>query len=82
MSPMQFDWTINISDIFVMFGGAVSFIWAMIAVRDALRDLRRAVGEKDPPYGLLGDVEIMKAESQRHREWLIEMRSKLGFPIH
>lgn len=72
----QFDTTIHLSDVIVMGGGIVAFITTFLSIRDAIRDLKNAVGTKDPPVGLLGDVEDLKEESRQHRDWLIGMRGR------
>ena len=50
----------------------------LMSVRDELRDLTINVGHRQPPSGLLGDVQNLKTELQRHRDTLIEVSMELG----
>jgi len=50
----------------------------LISVRDEIQDLKRHVGVKDPPDGLLGDMAGVKYELGQHRDTLIEVTSELG----
>ena len=78
------DWTINVGNVLVMAGGIGSFLWGSIKVRDAMRDMRAAIGTPDHPRaGILGTLathgegiaELDKV-TRRQREWLIEMNAK------
>ena len=62
----------------VVIGGLGKGIAVLIAVRDDIRDLKKAVGQKDPPDGLLGDVHGLQVESRKHRDRLIEIGTELG----
>ena len=73
-----FDWTISLSDVFLLGGGILAFGKIFLAVRDTLtshdeglRALKQDVGASDPPSGLKGDVKHIRREQQEHREWLI-----------
>ena len=59
----------------------VGFCWhgisVLITVRDELRDLKHAVGTRNPPEGLLGDAEVLKRDAIRQRQWLIEINANL-----
>jgi hypothetical protein len=68
---MQIDWTVNVSDVVIVGGGLFAFIKVFLALRDSMRDVANAVGKKDPPSGLLGDVYHLSEEQRQHREWLI-----------
>ena len=77
---MTFDWTIRLSDVIasVIFVGGIPLVHRLyIAIRD-IRDLIRAVGsEGPPPTGLIADVQGIRRETLRHRDWLIEMNAGL-----
>lgn len=69
---MNFDWTIHASDLIVFSGGIIAFVTTFLRVRDALRDLTKAVGTPGPPpTGLMGDVHHIKSEQREHRDWLV-----------
>ena len=68
---MTFDWTINLSDVFLVGGGILAFLKVFLSMRDAHVELTRVVGREDPPTGLVGDVKHIRIEQQEHREWLI-----------
>ena len=75
---MTLDWSISISDLFLIGGGILAFLKIFLSVRDTLtshdeglRTLKQEVGTVDPPSGLKGDVKHVKREQQEHREWLI-----------
>lgn len=67
----QWDWTVHVSDLLVFGGGLWAFFKVFLTVRDALKELTAAVGQKMPPTGLVGEVEHIKLEQQDHRDWLI-----------
>jgi len=75
---MNIDWTLSISDLLLVGGGIIAFIKMSMSFRDAIRDLTKAVGSKNPPEGLLGDMEHTKAAVSRHNDWLVELRAKFG----
>lgn len=62
----------------VIIGGIGKGLAVLISVRDEIRDLSKAVGHKNPPDGLLGDVEELKKTCLQHRDSLIEVTSELG----
>jgi hypothetical protein len=69
---MTFDPTINISDLILFAGGILAFVRVWLTVRDGMRALTEAVGEKGPPpTGLMGDVHHLRRETRTHRDWLI-----------
>lgn len=69
---LTIDWTIHLSDLIVFGGGIIAFVTIFLRLRDAMRDLTKAVGsEGPPPIGLIGDVHHLKREQRQHREWLI-----------
>ncbi len=86
------DWTINVSNILAL-GGTV---WAVIQymrvnrikraqetaqLTQAVRDVERTLGERYPPTGVVGDVEMLKRLTMRHNDWLIELNAELGSPL-
>ena len=86
---MTFDGMIHLGDVIVALIGLVlipvvrSLITTLWAMRESLRDLHFIVvgTEKDPTTGLVGDVASLKKESQRHRNWLIEIRAEQGMKL-
>jgi len=76
--PDFIDWTVSVSDILILGGGLVAFVKMFLSLRDSLRDISRAIGQKEPPDGLIGDVQGLKRESRQHRDRLIEMGAELG----
>jgi hypothetical protein len=59
-------------------GGVTVIGRLLLQVRDTLRDLRTAIGQEDPPAGLLGKVAEIETEIERtktrveeQREWII-----------
>lgn len=69
---MEVDATIHLSDLIMFGGGIIAFISTFMRVRDALRDLTKAVGTPGPPpTGLMGDVHHIKREQRQHRDWLV-----------
>lgn len=78
---IHFDPTIKLGDVLLIGGGIIAFVKMFFVMRDAIRDLTKAVGSKEPRDGLLGDMVAIKEEQEQHNAWLIEMRSKLGFKL-
>lgn len=68
---LQWDFTVHVSDMLVFGGGLWAFFKIFLTVRDALKELTAAVGQKLPPSGLMGEVEHIKLEQSDHRDWLI-----------
>ncbi len=73
---LQFDTTVHLSDVVMVGGGLVAFVTMFVQLRDAIRDLKNAVGTKDPAMGLLGDMEDVKTEQRMIRDWVISMRGR------
>ena len=68
----EIDSTIHLSDLVVFGGGLIAFVSIFIRMRDAMRDLTRAVGSPGPPpTGLIGDLHHVKREQRTHRDWLV-----------
>lgn len=67
--------TINL---FVVIGGIWRGLGALIVVRDEIRDIKKHMGTKNPPDGLIGDVVALEKEVLRHRDTLIEVTSQIG----
>ena len=75
---MTFDWTFHISDVALAVGLLVTVV-KLIVSQDRINNRFLAIlGTKDPPDGLLGDVEALKSSDRRHHEWLILLRGKNG----
>lgn len=69
---MNFDTTINLSDLLVIGGGVIAFLKIWLKVRDVLRDVQLVLGSiGPPPSGLVGEVHAMRRELGTHREWMI-----------
>lgn len=68
---MTFDGTVHIAELFVLAAAAWAIFRGGVGMRDGMRDLRSAIGTKNPPDGLLGDVEILKMTASQHRDWLV-----------
>lgn len=68
---MTFDGTIHIAELLVLFAAAWGFFKGGLGMRDAVRDMTQMMGRKNPPEGLIGDVEMLKVTASEHREWLI-----------
>jgi hypothetical protein len=73
-----FDYSISLSDILIFMGGLIAFLKVSVGVRDSMRDMARQIGSKDPPDGLLGDVQGLKYEARKRRDGEIELRAQLG----
>lgn len=76
---MTLDWTFRISDLLVLGGGILSFVWMAIHVRDSIRDLTQAVGSRKTNDGLWGVVTDLKRDHSQlreevtsHREWILQ----------
>ena len=75
---MTFDWTLHVGD--VIMAAIALLVWPLgrllLELRDSARDLRKAVGQHEPPAGLLGDMQHVRHEQRKHRDWLIELRGR------
>lgn len=78
---IHIDPTIRLGDILLVIGGIAAFLKMFTSMRDAMRDLAREIGSRDPRAGLLGDMASVKDEQTQHNAWLIEMRAKLGLKL-
>lgn len=83
---MTFDWTINLTAVIL---GVITLLviplskllgHTLFELRDAVRDLRRAVGTAEPPEGVLGDIGSIKREVRKHRNWIIELFVAANLP--
>ena len=84
---MHWDWTLHLSDI-LMAGITIAVVplvrfltREVVTMRQTLGVLVSAVGKKDPPEGLLGDMEGVKHETRRHRDRLIRLEVEGGLKI-
>ena len=68
---ITFDPTISLSDLIIFGGGVIAFARTYIVMRDALRDLKSAVGTIDLPRGLAGEVHQLNRTTSQHHEWLV-----------
>lgn len=68
---LNFDTTIHLSDLVMWGGGLLAFFKVFLSVRDAMRDLTRAVGTASPPSGLRGEMQEVKGEVRQHHTWLV-----------
>lgn len=82
---MILDTTVRVSDLFLLGGGIVSFLamyTKFIRVLDAQNEFNRMVlhmlGSAKDDCGVFGDLKALKKESQRHRNWLIELQAAGG----
>lgn len=72
MGIFHWDWTINVTNILICGGTLVAFFRGFLAVRDAIRDLTKTVGEVGPPpTGMIREIEHIRVEQADHRDWLI-----------
>lgn len=84
---MDFDGTIHLGDV-LMAVVALILIPAGKALLGILADMRQTVqelsflvvGTKDR-QGLVGDMDEVKKESRRHRNWLMEVKAHLGLKL-
>ena len=89
---LTFDYTINVSHVVAVIG-VVWGLWkhqqrTMVQIRDqtdavvaATKVLQILLGTKNPPDGLVGDVESIKRLVRRHNDWLIELNANAGSPV-
>lgn len=68
---MTFDGTVHVAELLVLAAAAWGIFKGGIGMRDAVRDLTALVGKKNPPEGLMGDVEVLKMTAAEHRDWLV-----------
>lgn len=68
---MNIDWTIHVSDVALFLGMLLAFLKMFVSTRDTMRDLVKAVGQAEPPSGLVGDVREVTKQVNDHHEWLI-----------
>lgn len=72
----MFDWTIHVSDVVLLGGLLWAVVRGIVSQREINQKIVAILGSKEPPDGLLGDVEVLKRDSRQHREWLILIRGK------
>jgi len=82
MTGIAFDWTVQLSDIMLVAGGIWAFFKMFLMTRDGLRDLTTSVGRKDPPSGIIGDLEEVKAQQRQHRDWFMSMFGRRAYDQH
>ena len=86
---MAFDGTIHLGDVIVaviglvlipMFRLLATTLWTL---RDTVQRLSVIVVgvDNDHSTGLVADIVALKKESQRHRNWLIEIRAEQGMKL-
>lgn len=83
---MVFDATIQIGDVIMAVVGLGLIplmrllITTLLELREGLQKLQMIVigSTDDHSGGIMGDVSELKKESQRHRNWLIEVQAELG----
>ena len=86
---MTFDGTIHLGDVIVaviglvlipMFRLLATTLWTL---RDTVQRLSVIVVgvDNDHSTGLVADIVALKKESQRHRNWLIEIRAEQGMKL-
>lgn len=66
-------WVAFAVNLIVIIGGIGKVVSVGISMRDEIRDMAKNIGRKEPPEGLLGDVQALKHESRKHRDRLIEL---------
>lgn len=86
---MTFDTTIRLSDLFLIGGGLVSFVvmyskfvTAYAEQGEFNRLVLRMLGSKTPPDGMLGDIDVLKRDAVKLRNWQIEISAAHGDRIH
>lgn len=65
-------------NLFVIVGGIWRGIGVLLDVRDDIRDLKKNVGTKNPPDGLMGDMVALEREVLHHRDSLIAVTAEMG----
>ncbi len=93
---MTFDWTINLTTIAIAMVSVIVVpglraVHGMLRanevtlknITDTLAQLTFIVvgPDKDHSTGLVADVSALKKESQRHRNWLIEIQAERGLRL-
>ena len=86
---MNFDGTIHLGDVMVGLIGLILIplgrllVTTLLTLREAVAELTYIVvgPEKDHSTGLVADVQALKKESTRHRNWLIEIRAEQGLKL-
>lgn len=86
---MVFDTTIQLGDIImtvlslVLIPGLWQLARTLRETREALQEMRYILlgTDRDPTTGVVHDVAALKKESQRHRNWLIEIRAEQGMKL-
>lgn len=79
------DWQLHVGDLILLAltGFLTPAIWkfgtAIFSMRDTLKGLQEemrqfklVLGKPAPPEGALGDIDQLKKEARRQRDWLIE----------
>lgn len=63
----------------------VGFLWkglsVLIGVRDEIKDMALHIGHRNPPDGLMGDMDAVKKETLRHRDRIIRLEVEHGLKI-
>lgn len=86
---MTFDGTIHLGDVLVGLIGLVLIplgrllVTTLMGLQGAVSKLSYIVVGPDGEHttGLVADVTALKKESQRHRNWLIEIRAEQGLKL-
>lgn len=55
--------------------------YVAFGIRDDMRWMKGQFGSRNPPEGVLGDLEAMKRETLKHRDRLIRLEVEQGLKI-
>lgn len=65
-------------NLIVIIAGIGKGVGVLLSIRDEILGMKLAIGTKDPPDGLLGDVRGLQREARAQRDSLIEITSELN----
>lgn len=66
------------TNVIAVIGGTWKAVAVLLRLHDSLREMSAKIGQKNPPEGLLGDVEQIKQLAGRDHDTLTHVQAILG----